>query len=88
MLKHLNANRRFIGRTLKRYKKTGQVQPKKKGGAFQTKRRSVRKMTKEHDVSRISLRTIVKNDLKLKLNKKQVHGITEAQKENPCMARW
>jgi DNA-binding XRE family transcriptional regulator len=49
---------------------------------------SVPKMAKELDVSRISLRNIVKNDLKLKLSKKQVHGITEAQKENPCMARW
>jgi hypothetical protein len=32
VLKHLNVNLRFIERTLKRYKKTDQVQPKKKTG--------------------------------------------------------
>jgi hypothetical protein len=38
-------------------------------------------MAKELDVSRPSLRTIVKNDLKLKPFKKQkVHGLTETQK--------
>jgi transposase len=29
MLKHFNVNLRFIGKTLKRYEETGQMQPKK-----------------------------------------------------------
>jgi hypothetical protein len=75
----INVNLRSIGSTLKRNKKSGQEQPKKKTGRIHNMRtkevakkvrerfrrtddRSVRKMIKEFDASRI----FTSNDLKLK----------------------
>jgi hypothetical protein len=65
MLKHLNMKLRFMGKALKRYKETGQVQLKKKTGMKRTVR-TKEQVGKEGDVSCTLLQNIDKNDLKLK----------------------
>jgi hypothetical protein len=49
MLNHLNVNFRFIGRVLKRYKETEQVQTNKKTGRKRTVRtKAVGKKVRDH----------------------------------------
>ena len=98
-LQNLKINRRFVQRTVARFKATGSVEITHNGGpkcsittpslvkvVRERIRRncavSARKMAKELNVSRKTVRNVIKNKLKMRAyKKKQIHGLTERQKK-------